>query len=625
VGRIIRLPNDLCNQIAAGEVVERPASVVKELVENAIDAEATRIEVDVGTGGIGVVRVTDDGVGMDVRDAALAVERHATSKIAHVDDLLALRTFGFRGEALPSIASVSRFVLRTRQRDAQEGAEVACEGGGELSVRPCGMASGTIVEVRDLFFNVPARRKFLKSVGAESAAVTSAVEGLALSAPSLTFVLRRDGRKARQWLRSGDREQRARESKPDDDLRPVVGVRGPLRVEAYLSAPERARAGAAGLTILINGRVVRDRVLSRIVAQAYGSVLESGRYPVGVVYLDIDPARVDVNVHPQKAEVRFAETRAVHDAVFHTVTEGLAGAFGLAPASRAFLQPPQRPTVSGSAAAVGPASGWTAALPAPPVEARDMPPWERHDAPKALAPSERSVEHGADPWGLSPLVVVETATQLPLGVSPGVPTSRRTNPTGGEICFGALRFVAQLRSMFLLCESDDGVVIIDQHAAAERVTFARYSAAYRERTVASQRLLIPVTMSIDAEDAVLIEEGSEAIEATGIDVRVMGPTTAVVTGIPQLLARGDPERLTRDLLDEARRVGGRGFSGAIDLALATMACHGSLRSGEAVSREEAGALLRALDDVDFGGHCPHGRPLLMRIAYEDLERQVGRR
>jgi len=610
VGRIIRLPSDLSNQIAAGEVVERPASVVKELVENAIDADASRVEIDIGAGGVGLIRVTDDGIGMDRNDATLAVERHATSKIANVHDLLSLTTFGFRGEALPSIASVSRFVLRTRTREGDEGVEVACEGGGEIDVRPCGMATGTIVEVSDLFFNVPARRKFLKSVGAESAAVTGAVEGLALSAPQLTFVLRRDGRKARQWLRAPSREMRARESKPDDDLQPITGTRGPLRVEAYLGAPERARAGAAGLVMLINNRVIRDRVLARIVAQAYGSVLEAGRYPVGVVYLDVDPSRVDVNVHPQKAEVRFAETRAVHDAVFHTITEGLAGAFGLAPASRAFFRPGTQPV----AQPVEPMhrDPPAAGLPWP---TREPPPWERKQ--EEVTPPARE----ADPWGLRADLPVQTESQLPLGLAPASEVSAPAR----ELRYARLRFVAQLRSMFLLCEAEDGLVIIDQHAAAERVTFARFRAAYRARRVSSQRLLIPVTMNIDAEDAVLLDEASEVVEAVGMEVRAVGPTTAAITAVPQLLVRGDPERLARDLLDEARRVGGRGFSGAVDLALATMACHGSLRSGEAVSPEEAAALLRALDEVDFGGHCPHGRPLLMRVAYDDLERQVGRR
>jgi len=622
VGTILRLPDELCNQIAAGEVVERPASVVKELVENAIDAAATRIEIDVGAGGIGMVRVTDDGVGMDESDALLAVERHATSKIEAVDDLLSLTTYGFRGEALPSIASVSRFALRTRRRDADAGVEVSVEAGRMESV-PCGMAPGTIVEVRELFFNVPARRKFLKSIGAESAAITAVVEGLALSQPSVAFLLNRDGRSARQWLRSPSRQQRAAANRPEDKLEPVSGERGPLKVEAYLSPPERARTGAAGLSVLINGRVVRDRVLARIVAQAYGSVLDSGRYPVGVVYLDVDPALVDVNVHPQKAEVRFADARAVQDALFRIVTEGLAGAFGLAPASRAFFSK-QGPHANASS------SSSTA-----------LPPWMR---PPDLAPGlggaealADAVQGAPDPWGLRPDSQPDPSPAQPvLGLRPALPSAVWNAPSSvgslpgaparaDEVSYGSLRFLAQLRNMFLLCEGSDGLVIIDQHAAAERVTFARFRSAYERRSVASQRLLVPATLTLDAEDVAFVEEGSEAIEATGLELRVVGPTQGMVTAVPQILTRADPARLARDLLDEVRRSGGRGFSDAVDRVLATMACHGSIRAGDPVSPQEAQSLLCALDEVEFGGHCPHGRPLLMRIRYDELERLVGRR
>lgn len=602
VARIVRLPDELCNQIAAGEVVERPASVVKELIENSIDAQATRIEIDVGAGGIGLVRVTDDGVGMDDLDARLAVERHATSKIVAVDDLLSLTTFGFRGEALPSIASVSKFVLRTRRREADAGAAVSTNGDGAVDVVPCGIAPGTIVEVRELFHNVPARRKFLKSVGAESAAITQVVEGLALSQPSITFVLNRDGRKAREWLRATSRQQRAVASRPDDELEAIVGVRGPLRVEAYLSPPERARTGSAGLAILINGRVVRDRVLARIIAHAYGSVLDSGRYPVGVAYVDIDPALVDVNVHPQKAEVRFADARAVQDAVFRIVTEGLAGAFGLAPASRAHLGTQQRP--------VSPRA--------------QTPPWQQPPSVGSV-PEPRSDSFGStDPWGLMPSSAVPREAHQPsLGLEPRPRVSDAgAAPATG---YGQLRFLVQLRNMFLVCEGPDGLVIIDQHAAAERVTFARFKASYVANAVVSQRLLIPVSLAVGPEEAAFIEEAGRAIEATGLELRVVGPSQALVLAVPQVLRRGDPERLARDLLDEGRRAGGRGFSDAIDRAIATMACHGSIRSGEVVTPEEAESLLRSLDEVDFGGHCPHGRPLLMKIRFEELERMVGRR
>ena len=277
MGRVQRLPSDLANQIAAGEVVERPASVVKELVENALDAGATRVKVEIEQGGVALVRVSDDGTGMDAADATLAFERHATSKIHAKEDLFTLRTFGFRGEALPSIASVSHLRLLTRARGAPEGTEVALDGRGEARARPAGAAEGTSVEVRELFFNVPARRKFLKSIGTEAAHVSEAVMLAALARPDVSFFLVRDGRAAREYLRVGSRRERVGQTLEGERLEACLGERGPMRIEAHLAPPERARAGAVALTLLVNGRPVRARALARAVAQAYRSVLEPGR------------------------------------------------------------------------------------------------------------------------------------------------------------------------------------------------------------------------------------------------------------------------------------------------------------------------------------------------------------
>src|SRR5882672_6199308 len=341
MGIVHRLPDDLANQIAAGEVVERPSSVAKELIENAIDAHATRIRLDVEAGGVGLIRVSDDGDGMPPEDAQLAIERHATSKISTLDDLSRIRSYGFRGEALPSIASVSRFALRTQRREDDAGVEVLIAGGGARTVKPCGVAPGTTIEVRDLFFNVPARRKFLRSLATESAHITEVAEAAALAAPELTLVLSRESRVVREWLRARDREERVRGSFGDEPLSRCTGERGPLRVEGFLSRPERARAAASALTLFVNGRTVRDRALSRAVAQAYGSVLEGGRYPLGVVYLEIDPSLVDVNVHPQKAEVRFADGRAVGEALFRILADELARAFGMPVATRSWNRTPK--------------------------------------------------------------------------------------------------------------------------------------------------------------------------------------------------------------------------------------------------------------------------------------------
>ncbi|WP_437734078.1 DNA mismatch repair endonuclease MutL [Sorangium sp. So ce1335] len=677
--RVAVLPDDLANQIAAGEVVERPASVVKELVENALDAGARRIRVDIEGGGVGLVRIADDGRGMSREDASLAVLRHATSKIARLDDLRCIQSFGFRGEALPSIASVSRFSLRTRRDGEPEGTEIRIEGGGPAQAMPCGCAAGTVVEVRDLFYNVPARRKFLRAVGTESAHVTEVAQAIALGEPGVTLVLSRDGRVAREWLRASSRAERARSMLAGEELATCAGQRGPLTVEAFVSRPERARSGAGWLWMFVNGRHVRDRSLARSIALAYGSVLEPGRYPIGAVFIDLPAELVDVNVHPQKAEVRFADGRAVADAIYKIVAAQVAAAFGLpAPAPGGFqgrkgklfeeaAPPPGDAWVWSSGSAAGPIAAGASSGPAAGSTA-------------AGASGERQ-EPPADPWGLggdlggfprppaarppaatapgpgAPLFADAWADVEPPGApgapgepgAPGAPGEPGAPavvpgapplpypagaPTGGgpvlaaaerTLAWRSLRFLAQVRNTFFVCEGPDGIYFLDQHAAAERVTFHRLRASYDGRDVATQKLLFPVIVPAAPAEVSLVEEAQEAIARLGLDVRPAGAAQLAVHAVPTLLRRAAPERLVRDLVDELSHAGERAFSGAVDLALATMACHGSLRAGDPVAPEEARALLTALDEVDFAGHCPHGRPIVMRVGWPELEHRVGRR
>jgi DNA mismatch repair protein MutL len=676
------LPDDLANQIAAGEVVERPASVVKELVENSLDARARRVRVDIEGGGVVLVRVSDDGDGMPRADAELSLVRHATSKIQSIDDLRVIQSFGFRGEALPSIASVSRFSLRTRTRDDVEGTLVRVEGGAEAEVSPCGVAVGTSVEVRDLFYNVPARRKFLRAVSTESAHVTDVVENAALCRPEVTFVLSRDGRVAREWLRAESREERARDVFDDEPLALCAGERGPLAVEAFLSRPERARSGATRLLFFVNGRPVKDKTLARMVANAYGSVLDAGRYPVGVVHIDLPPDFVDVNVHPQKAEVRFADGKAIQDALYKIISLPLARAFGLpAPGAHAWSNYQKGREARAEAAQL--AAEEKAANPLdlpPPVKDEPLPmgatgqlPFgERKQRPIAEKAGQTPSFHGSgrlipgkfnevangisgqplralatvssepDPWGLvadtpgpfSSQVskAPESSAPVPIAAAemPAKPVSyvaaleRQTIER--PAAFGALTFVAQMRLTFLVCEGPDGMYVLDQHAAAERVTYDRLRNAYETKAVASQRLLIPEMVTITADEAAIIEEAQDDILRTGLEVSLRGPREAAIIAIPQILAhRASPIVLLRDLLAELSRMGERAFSGAIDLALATMACHGSVRAGDPLAPEEAQALLRSLDEVDFAGHCPHGRPVVMKIRWSELEQKVGRR
>jgi DNA mismatch repair protein MutL len=609
MGRIQRLSGDLANQIAAGEVVERPASVVKELVENGLDAAATRVKVELELGGTALVRVSDDGEGMDPSDAALALERHATSKLRDKDDLFALRTFGFRGEALPSIASVAKLRLVTRPRGTPEGTEVLVEGGGRARVRPAGAAVGTSVEVRELFFNVPARRKFLKSTGTEAAHVSEVLLLAALSRPDVSFFLVRDGRAAREWLRAATRKDRAAQCFDGERLEPCAGERGRMRVEAHLSPPERARAGTVGLHLLVNGRPVRDRSLARAVAQAYGSVLEPGRYPVGVVYVDLPLDQVDVNVHPQKAEVRFADGRALLDAVARELHTSLARAFSLP--------------------AMGASRAWFTSRPPAPADGVSPQAFRAASADPISSAADTLPPGSPDPWNLGgdddPSTQKSLAERTTLPSIPAAPVAEPSPALfDGAGFYGSLEFLAQVKATFLVCSGSDGLYVLDQHAAAERVTFHRLRRAFAARSIATQRLLIPELVELLPGEVAVLEEQAGDAAALGVELRAAGPTAVAVHAVPTLLARARPERIVRDLVAELGRAAKRPFGDAADLVLATMACHGSIRAGDALSREEAAALLRALDDIDFAGHCPHGRPVVTRIGYDELERRVGR-
>ncbi|UJR79398.1 DNA mismatch repair endonuclease MutL [Sandaracinus amylolyticus] len=585
------LPDDLADQIAAGEVVERPASVVKELVENAIDAGARTIKVEIEGGGIALVRVSDDGHGMREDDARLAVRRHATSKIAAREDLERIATLGFRGEALPSIASVSRFSLTSRTRDAVAGTEVRIEGGTEPEVREIGCAPGTTVTVRDLFFNVPARRKFLKAVGTESAHVREALVRAALADASLRLTLVRDGRVALELLPTSELGKRASLLFPEESLARIEGVRDAIEIEAFLSAPERARNGAAQLHLYVNGRPVRDRALARAVAFAYGSVLPAGRYPVGVVYVRIAPERVDVNVHPQKAEVRFDDARAVLDAITRVLAQGLGTSPFRGPSSRG-------------------ADFWAQRL--------------------GVGPKEESAAE-SDPWGLAapeaPAPPPPPSTPLPYSAL-GALTSRASEgpsllPKPGF--FGALRVVGQVARTYVVCEAHDGLYVLDQHAADERVRFDRLRAQHESREIAMQRLLIPERVEVAPSEATLVEERAETLLALGLEVARIGDTTLAVHAVPALVKRAAPERLVRDVLAQLAMSGERAFGDAIDTAIATMACHGAIRAGDTLSPRECEELLRALDRVgDFARHCPHGRPVAYEISFLELARRVGR-
>jgi DNA mismatch repair protein MutL len=526
-----------------------------------------------------------------------------------------LRSFGFRGEALPSIASVSRLSMTTRAHDDDAGTELSIEN-GHSRVRPLGAAVGTRVEVLDLFFNVPARRKFLRSSATEAGHVSDVIEQAALSRPDVTFTLTRDGRLVREYLRVSTRGERVEQVLGDSPLSRCEGTRGPLSVEAFLSRPAHARNGATGLRLFVNGRPVRDRAVAATIAHAYGSVLERGRYPRGAAYIELPLELVDVNVHPQKAEVRFADPRALTDAMYGILSRALATAFSL---------PPRAPKP-------GPELGRrvTATRDEPLTRAFDFGKSRAANGaspPRAVPANEQDESYEEEPAptlvSIPPIEPLAPAPDAPLlAVRDSTPLAIRPSP---GTTWSSLRFVAQIRQTYLLCEGDDGLYVLDQHAAAERVTFTKLRREYQSQAVPSQSLLFPVMCEVSPADIDLVEAHAAAIAELGLDVRVRGSETLSIHGLPKLLQRASPERLLRDLLTELSRKGERGFSDAVDLALATMACHGSLRAGDAVSVSEARALLTSLDEADFAGHCPHGRPVVTVMGFAELERKVGRR
>jgi DNA mismatch repair protein MutL len=623
------LPEELASQIAAGEVVERPASVVKELVENALDAGSRRVDVQVRRGGKQALRVVDDGCGMTAAELELALQRHATSKLRTLEDLGAISTLGFRGEALPSVASVSRLSVTSRPADEVVGLRCEATPGAPPVLREVGSPAGTAVEVSDLFFNVPARLKFLKTDRTESAHVAETVLQLALAYPSIHVTLTEDGRRSLDLPRHGSLLERVRAAlgrRGSGALHPVAFQQAGLQVDGVIGAPESAVASAKNVYLLVNGRAVRDRLLLRMLAGGYGELLERGRYPVAVLHLRLPDAVVDVNVHPQKLEVRFADPQRVASLVRRAVSEGIASApwseaagVGAGRASSAARTYPLRsaprsaPRVGDAAAGAdgsGPGSG-----------------------PRGV-PGRVSVHPGAlaerwAPYGVPP--------QRQEGAE-GPAMSRATRggeqraTAGSEAAAppppGSLRhhrYLGQFLRTYLLFEGDGELVLLDQHAAHERVTYGRLREALAQGAVKMQRLLFPAQLRLTPAEAAVLDERGEVLGRCGLDVEPLGGQTAVVRGVPALLADGDPERMVRDVLHELMEgPAAASVERALELAVATMACHASVRAGQWLGEAEVAALLEALEGVERSGHCPHGRPVVVRLGEAEIRRRFRR-
>lgn len=611
--RIKILPENLTNKIAAGEVVERPASVVKELVENALDAGCSEVVVEIEGGGKRLIRVTDNGSGMTREDALLSLERHATSKIATDGDLFHLATLGFRGEALPSVASVSRFTLATREEGRIEGTEIYAEGGRIREVKACGMDRGTSVSVRNLFFNTPARLKFLKSTETETGHVGEFLTRLAISRPDVRFTYLSDGRTVFRAL-NGDLRERAASLLGNTlaaNLYPVDFENEGIFVTGLIAPPECSRSAATHLYTYINGRFIRDRVVQHAILQAYRNFMERGRYPVVVLFIRVPPGEVDVNVHPTKHEVRFREQGRVHDAIRAAVESVLRATPWIrsAPALEAAPFPSSPLSSNVSALKVAEVRESLASYRAEQVE------FGKNFPPPLAGGGEGEGEDAITQNG-------GTFT----------PTPALPRQGGGSVCadstegyFSALTIIGQFNAAYILCQDGPDLVVIDQHAAHERVAFERLKAQFAAGEVESQGLLFPETLELSFREAATLAGHNIELGRLGFELEPFGGSTWLLKGVPRLLAGGDCLRTLRDILEELEGLGrSRTFADAQEEILARIACHSVVRGSRSLAAPEISALLARMDAAEFSSNCPHGRPVFRKIGLGEIEKMFKR-
>ncbi len=573
MGQIRALADLLVNQIAAGEVVERPASALKELVENSLDAGAQSVSVDLAEGGMRRIRVADDGAGIEADDLPLALARFATSKIASLEDLERAATLGFRGEALASIAAVSRLAITSRRAGERHAWRIACDGGALAAVEPAALAGGTTVEVEELYFNTPARRKFLKSEATEFARCDEAFSRVALSRPAVAFSLTHNGRRAAHLVPASPRE-RASGIVGEEFARSAVDVdasAASVRLTGFVAPPGFTRASRDAQYLFVNGRFVRDKVVSHAIREAYADVLHHDRHPAYVLFLDADPRLVDVNVHPAKSEVRFRDAGAIHQFVFHALARALAA-----------------PLAGGA-----------------------------RSAPPAYAPPS--------PFSQSSLAVAQPASRYEAFFAATVADGERPVPappgagTGGPAMLGYA--LAQLHGVYVLAQNAAGLVLVDMHAAHERIVYEKLKGALDVSPLSGQPLLVPIAMPATAEEVEEAERSADALASLGFEVGIAGPRDLVVRAVPALLADLDQPSLLRSVLSEMREFGAsRVLVERRNELLSTMACHAAVRANRSLAVPEMNALLREMEETERAGSCNHGRPTWVQFSMADLDR-----
>lgn len=601
------LPETLINQIAAGEVIERPASAAKELIENAIDAGATRIEIATAGGGKALLRITDNGCGMGPDDLALAVKRHCTSKIdTHLDDI---RTLGFRGEALPSIGSVARLTITSRAQGSADGACVTVTGGQVSPVKPAPANTGTVVEVRDLFFATPARLKFLKTERAETGGITEIVKRMAIAFPAIRFVLSGSDRQVLEFPATGE-DRLARMAQVlgadfRDNAIEIDAVREDAALTGFAGVPTFNRGNSAHQYAFVNGRPVADKLILQAIRAAYAETIPHGRYPVAVLSLSLDPALVDVNVHPAKSDVRFRDPGLIRGLIIGAIREALTkGGNRAATTGASHMISSFRPGFSPRHAA--PAHRFNA----------ETSPWRPMDLPQAATPAAAAIparQHGFE--GLSePSARIDRAEHHAVSEAASDPQ---------QFPLGAAR--AQIHANYIVAQTGDGLVIVDQHAAHERLVFEALRKGLAEKRIASQALLIPEIVDLPEEDCDRLMEHATEFDRLGLAIERFGPGAIAIRETPALLGETDAAGLVRQLADEiAEWDAAATLSGKLDYVAATMACHGSVRSGRRLRPEEMNALLRQMEATPGSGQCNHGRPTFIELKLADIERLFGR-
>ncbi len=619
------LPEDLANKIAAGEVVERPASVVKELVENAIDAGAKNIAVEIEGAGTGLIRVIDDGMGMDEDDMLLSLERHATSKLRDVSELMAINTLGFRGEAIPSIASVSKLIITSRQAAAPLGSRLESRFGRLVKVHEMGAAPGTVLEIRNLFANVPARRKFLKSIATETAHIDEAVRSYALIHNEIGFSLRVKGRLVFDLV-PGRGEERVRRALGLSDIElltlPDQEQGMEIRVGGYLLLPEEETARSARLWLFVNGRIVKDRMLGHAAAEGMRDFLMKGRRPAGVLFIDLPPAVVDVNVHPAKQEIRFQHSSQVHGAVVAAVHQALKRRQDEL-RDKIFMPVDNAALETGGLSARKRPQGAELRREDKPAAVRGESPVSKVVEPTPAPAFQARIEEVTGEYQADEALI--SRAEFESGGSGSAEELLFKMPEGSDRLPPGICYAGQFMETYLLFEFSKGLMVIDQHAAQERLLFEDLKQSYNRRALVSQCLMFPEMVEVTTSDMQTLEQYSAEISRLGLEISPFGGSSFVIKAVPALMAHLSPMDILRDALARFADSGNaQGPRGGIEAVLAGMACKAAIKAGQRLSRLEAEHLLIRMMAAGVFSHCPHGRPVVKIFSFRDIKKWFHR-